>query len=367
MEDGAALGVVFPIGTLPEEVPERLKLYEEFRYERASRIQEFSRVMGRDAPGTGEVDMNKNTAYNFGHDEWDSAMQKFRKWDWARKPHLYWRMPVSFGPMPGPRQNFDGSPRRALHSTFTTASMKFKTSRTVLENFFPNDSFSFASPASVAYASFSQTTLNKMEWLGGSGYRHIGLYIHGVNYKTKSGEVISGTFMPILFESLTDPIVSGREELGMPKLYCSIDIYRRASQYRIQTGWQGAQWGTMSLEGLTEVDPKTEAGTIGGESDAGILVWRYVPAPRPNRGQADVQHLTFVPHAEESKVVPSTVHKVLKAQKASFTLDPQDWETLPTMHHIVDRLADIPIYEVMSAKVVEGTGVPDVSAARRVD
>jgi hypothetical protein len=45
----------------------------------------------------------------------------------------------------------------------------------------------------VAYASFSQTTLNKMEWLGGSGYKHIGLYIHGVEYVKKNGDVISGT------------------------------------------------------------------------------------------------------------------------------------------------------------------------------
>jgi hypothetical protein len=32
-----------------------------------------------------------------------------------------------------------------------------------------------------------------MEWLGGSGYKHIGLYIHGVEYVKKNGDVISGT------------------------------------------------------------------------------------------------------------------------------------------------------------------------------
>lgn len=48
IEDAASLAVVLRRGTSVEEVPERLKLYESFRYERANRIQEYSRVAGRD-------------------------------------------------------------------------------------------------------------------------------------------------------------------------------------------------------------------------------------------------------------------------------------------------------------------------------
>jgi hypothetical protein len=306
------------------------------------------------------------TNYNFGHDEWDNSINIFRKWDWSRKPNLYWRMPVSFGPFPGPRQTFEGKPRVAIHSTFTTASVKFRTSRTLLHNLFPSASFRFKGPGTVAYASFSQTTLNKMEWLGGSGYRHLGLYIHGVEYVTKGGQTLDGTFLPILFESLTDPIVSGREELGMPKLYCALDIWRREKSYRVQASWQGANFGSLALEGLREVDPSTDKGTIGGEDDQGIFAYKYIPKVG-ERGQADVEHATFVPHAEEAKVVPSTVRKVYKADKASVSFEGLDWEALPTLHHVISRLAEIPIYEVVSAKVVEGTGVPDVSSARRID
>lgn len=129
------------------------------------------------------------------------------------------RMPIAFGPMPGPRQTVFGKSRESTESTFTTgkhhlinslpfqffetkhsliilaASIKFKTSRTLLQNLFPpnSTSYRFKSPGTVAYASFSQTTLNKMDWLGGSGYKHIGLYIHGVEYVKKNGDIISGT------------------------------------------------------------------------------------------------------------------------------------------------------------------------------
>lgn len=117
-------------------------------------------------------------------------------------------MPVAFGPMPGPRQTILGVPRESTESTFTTASIKFKTSRTLLQNLFPHSSSSyrFQSPGTVAYASFSQTTLNKMEWLGGSGYKHLGLYIHGVEYVTKDGDVISGTCKSYITIALFPPL-----------------------------------------------------------------------------------------------------------------------------------------------------------------
>lgn len=48
LEDGATLSVVLPLGTQPDEIPERLKLYEQIRYERANNIQEYSRQAGID-------------------------------------------------------------------------------------------------------------------------------------------------------------------------------------------------------------------------------------------------------------------------------------------------------------------------------
>lgn len=308
------------------------------------------------------------TNYNFGHDEWDNSVQRIREWTWAKTPQIYWRMPIAFGPMPGPRQTTSGVARQAVQSTFTTASIKFKTSRTVLQNLFPpgRSGYRFKSPGTVAYASFSQTTLGKMEWLGGSGYSHLGLYIHGVEYQKKNGEVISGTYMPLLFESLTDPIVSGREELGMPKLYSSIDIHRRANSYRINAGWEGAIWGNFRWEDLKEIDPATQSGKISGEDDDGILVYRYIPSVgRDNKGKAEAEYPVFVPYAED---MPQPKPKrVYQTTKASFKLDAMDWEALPTLHHIISRLAELPVYEVIGGKVVEGVGVPDVGAAHRIE
>jgi hypothetical protein len=58
---------------------------------------------------------------------------------------------------------------------------------------------------------------------------------------------------------------------------------------------------------------------------------------------------------------------VWRAGKATVSFDACDWNTLPTLHHVVSRVAEIPVYEVISAKVVSGVGVPDVSSAVRID
>lgn len=56
IEDAAALAVVLPFGTQPEEVAERLQVYETCRYERAHRIQEYTRQAGKCLGEEGKID-----------------------------------------------------------------------------------------------------------------------------------------------------------------------------------------------------------------------------------------------------------------------------------------------------------------------
>lgn len=48
IEDAASLAVLLHRGVGPEEIPERLKLYENCRMERANKIQQYTRLSGRD-------------------------------------------------------------------------------------------------------------------------------------------------------------------------------------------------------------------------------------------------------------------------------------------------------------------------------
>ncbi|KAH9909374.1 hypothetical protein F4778DRAFT_768240 [Xylariomycetidae sp. FL2044] len=368
MEDAAALATVLPKGTSPSNILERLKLYEKIRYDRAHTIQEYSRQAGKDwIDGKPQIDVMVYTAYNFGHDEIDHSANLFKRWLWSKTPDMYWRMPTSFGPYPGPRQDALGRLQPAREQRkFRTTSVKFFTSRTFLETLFPTASFKFKSPATKCSASISVTTFDNMSWLGGGGYSNWGLFIHGVEYKKKDGSSIVGTYLPLLFEDLTDPIISGREELGMNKVYCQMDIENKSDSYRLAASWRGAKFLNLALDGLNQDSAQSEHGTIGGENDYGILTYKYIPAVG-EPGKADVEYACVVPHAEEAKTVTANVRSVARTDKASVKFEAGDWTSLPTLHHITSVLADIPIYEILSAKVVEGLGVPDVSSCRRIE
>jgi hypothetical protein len=365
---------MLPSHTPLDQIPARLKLYEKCRMERASKIQEVSRISGRDLGSGPPPDAARFTNYNFGHDEWDFSSQMLRKWEWENKKGLLWRMPTSFGPMPGPRQDFYGRPRDGSKAKFTTASVKFKSSRTVLENLFPNEKLKFAVADTAAYATFSVTQLDNLEWLGGRGYSHFGLYIHGVQYTKDNGDTVVGTYLPVLFENLADPILSGREELGFPKLYCDLDLKKSDQDWTLDAGWMSSKFCSLKITGLEHspvANGDSAPQTAASAKEEGMFFTKYVPATSSlgskERGQADVEYTAFLPNDEGASAVEKKIEKTLKASSAEIEFDALDWKALPTLHHIVERLKEVPVYKVVEAKVVEGTGVGDVSAARRAE
>jgi hypothetical protein len=307
------------------------------------------------------------TSYSFGHDEIDYATQVFKTWQYSKNSNLCWRGPLGFGPAPGPRQDILGRPLQHLQEqTITTAVVKFKTSRTFLQNLFPTKSFAFKSPATAVYASLSVTTFNNMTWLGGGGYSQLGLHIHGVEYKKKDKSFIIGTYIHVLFEDLEDYIIMGRDDIGLPKVYCGLDIHHRQKSYRMQASWQGAKFLDFELEGLAIIDNPTDQEAATNELDQGNLVYRYIPAVTDEaKGAADCEYPVVIPR-DSSSAVSKTTH-VAEAKWARVLFDKRDSDALPTLHHIVDVLADMPIYKVVGAKVVTGIGAPDMSRARRIE
>lgn len=111
LEDAATLSVVLPKGTAAKDVPERLKLYEKIRYDRAHNIQEFSRQAGRDwkdgkptveseyrigpssateprrtAPMLTISTVTAYMSYNFDHDEIENSSHAFKCWVRSQQP-----------------------------------------------------------------------------------------------------------------------------------------------------------------------------------------------------------------------------------------------------------------------------------------
>jgi hypothetical protein len=209
-----------------------------------------------------------------------------------------------------------------------------------------------------------------MRWLGGKGYNMFGLWIHGVQYAKKDGTTLHGRFLPILFENLTDPIITGREGVGMPKLYADINVARTGSTTSFSCSWRGREFFNIVMDGLQDAassDPLPvikAADRVDSRKDDGFFIHRYLPAVgKP--GEVDAEYTVFV--EDGLATTPQIVTRTLRASSSRIKIDAGDWTTLPTLHHIASGLAEIPIFSIVEAKTEEACGVADLSQARRID
>lgn len=387
IEDATSLVALLRAGTPKSEIPERLALYEKIRMNRAHRVQQYTRIAGEDLVGEKKEAFNviEFNNYNFAHDEWHNTTHQLNKWLWSRNGPTYWRQPTAFGPMTSPRRDHWGAVVPSKDGRFRTWRVGFTSSATYLQTLFPSDAFSFAMPGTKARASFMLNELDNLDWLGGGGYRFFGLWIHGVRYTKADGSVLTGSYLPVLFENLCDPIITGREELGMPKLFCDIDLDEGtdAAAPTIVCSWRGAKFARMTIEGLrpeTDADKAKAAAPAGPPPgapapppgvvipkpppDNGLFIYRSVPSVG-QRGTPDAEYAVFVPHASAS--CPRVVERRLVAPSASIALEAGSPQTLPTLHHVATGLAEVPIYSVDEASYEEGHGVDELSQAYRIE
>lgn len=272
--------------------------------------------------------------------------------------NMFWRMPISFGPFPGPRQDYAGQIRRTDDSRFVTSTIKIKTSRSLLENLFPTPAFQFVSPDEFQHASYTHTRLENLDWLGGGGYNYVGFYIHGVRYNKQDGTRVDGSFLVLMLEDLSDPILSGREELGFPKLFCDIQGQQNGTTVTMDASWRSAQFLRIVFKDLEELPAEP---TVAERSDGGTLVFKYIPATG-QRGVADVEYPVHVP-----EFTGSAITRRQKTKNAYLQLDPQSWKALPTLHHVIAKLAQLPVTEVVEGLVTEGRGWDDLASAYRLE
>lgn len=119
-------------------------------------------------------------------------------------------------------------------------------------------------------------------------------------------------------------------------------------------------WGSFIWQGLEESDPSTENESIDDENNDDLLVHRYIP--KVESAGNDQTGAVLVPHADQPQP-----KKTFKATKASFKIDPMDSKALPSLHNIISRLSELPVYGIIGGKIVEGLGAPEFGVAQRIE
>lgn len=262
-----------------------------------------------------------------------------------------YRMPVFFGPQPGPRQLPDGFREdHGLYPKRRMASLTYGVDLQALRALLP-PRFSVRGRPSVT---IEVTHISEIEWLAGRGYAILGVKapvtFHGHR------ELVHGDLQLVYWENLADPILSGRVEIGAPKIYCEIPdprVLRGVHSYHCS--WLGFRFFDLELRDLQEVN----TGSTGAKPHDGLMYYKY--SPRTGGGAPDADYVTLSP----SGVSLNTVDRILRGT-GSARFHPASWEDLPTMHHVVSALSRLELKELLDARLVDSHGGRDFADQRVV-
>ena len=270
------------------------------------------------------------------------------------RPDRFYRMPTHFGPALGPRQGPDGR-RFANIETSKDLSViaTFAADAAQLEKMMP-PGFSVREPCSITFM-FGYVT--ECEWFAGRGYNLFGATVP-VTFRGED-DIVNGDLQLVLWENKADPIITGREDLGVCKIYCELPEAQFIGDKIIcHASWDGCEIAKLTLSNVKEIHlselPQQP-------SSDGLLNYKYIPKTC-TLGESDIAYAVLLPN-EWPNV---TLEDAKIASDAKIVFRHATWEELPTQVHIVNTFANLILGECTSAIVVRSHGGKDLSDHRRL-
>jgi hypothetical protein len=287
-------------------------------------------------------------------------------WEEGGRTPIY-RMPYGYGPSLGPRQGPNGLSFNGDWSRVTTVGVAFRTDADAVAALLPPGFV----PADDPIVRFQCHFNTDFGWLAGRGY-HFAEVLFAARFEGEQDQ-IEGDFVSVMWESKPDPAIPGREEIGLPKIFGTIpdleDVQKGDGNTYMEISWEGFKFLELELTGL-ELKPWPSAAEEGAESTkVGLgsskgrhrMYYKYIPRTG-EWGAADAEYVTYSPPSNyEAKPLESW------SGTGSVRFNPSTWEDLPTMAHIVNRLAALPCHEVTDAMMARALiAFNDLRADQRI-
>ena len=269
-------------------------------------------------------------------------------------PKAMYRMPTHFGPRTGPRYGPDGRKFENKDTPKTTAiAVSFLTNASQLEAFLPPGFALVGEPV----VTISATYMTEIEWLAGRGYNTLGVSFPASYHGER--DHVKGNFLTVLWENLTDPIITGREELGFAKIYCELPepTVLRGERHVIAS-WLGFKFLDLQVRDLVPQSEEEIAALAQSPTSDGTLHYKYMPRTG-EWGIADVAYAVLTPAA--------TPHRVITERwvgDGTLQFHPARWEDMPTQYNIVNAFQQLEIKAYRGASVTKTIGAKDLSDQR---
>ncbi len=282
-----------------------------------------------------------------------------------------YRAPRAFGPAPGPRNiPFSQRERVGLPDQITTSlAVTLAADGDELTRLLPPHT-RLVGPAALTVTA---TRFENLLWLAGRGYPILTVTFPVEYTGPSTDEALAGMYLAVLWEGLADPVTTGREELGFPKLFANISSPRLGDlapegNADAEASWDGFRFFDLSATGLQDapLDQHTPP--------TGTIVHRYVPTLGAQH-QADIEHLVYHPRSKFNPKRPTVTDRRTGAGRFSFRH--AQFSDMPVQYTVVNTLAALSLADIGTATLtrttagsgnVAGGEIPtllDVTAERR--
>lgn len=250
-------------------------------------------------------------------------------------PHGTYMMPAHFGPRPMvPKSS-------GWYRDVTAMTVPFLTDPQRLAEYLPAPYEVADDPVvTVTYAGN-----RNVDWLAGRGYNLVAVNA-AVRFRGER-DCLDGSYCLVMWENLTDPILTGRELQGIPKIYADIEDHRVIDgQWCTSASHYGHRILDLSIDELraptSEEIAANEHATEGRDNP---MSWRYLPGVS-GFGHCVDQYTTY----------PSE-NRIEEAWVGVGRIEWQElsWEQNPTQFHIVNALAGLPVLDWLPAVVTRGS------------
>lgn len=250
-------------------------------------------------------------------------------------PQGSYMMPPHFGQRPF-------SPKSSgWYRDVTSMSVSFITDAERLGRYLP-DPFR---PAQLPVVTITYARNRDVDWLAGHGYNLVA--VNAAASFEGEHDQLAGSFCLVMWENLADPILTGRELQGIPKLYADIEEHRiENGRWSTRVSHFGHGFLDLAVDGLrppTEEEIAADAAAREGRDHP--MAWRFLPAVGG-----------FGPCVSEFTTYPSeNVIEEAWVGTGEFSWQALNWEQNPTQFHIINALGGLPVLESLPAIVTRGS------------
>ncbi len=253
-------------------------------------------------------------------------------------------MPAHFGAM------HEGQPRAATYPDITLIITTYETEPGLLAHYIPEGFELTQSVVTIMY------DMNRgVEWLGGSAYNVITVlapvaYPHG-------RDRLEGLYALVLWENKADPILRGREQSGLPKIFADVqDLHQLGERLFTNASYEGSAFLRMDVRKTQAMAPE-ELTTLNQQwASLNVFGWRYIP--NIGRPGAALSHATLYP-------LDFAFTQAWRAE-GRVQWGPPLPEQHPTQAHIIEALSQLPIQAYRDGIMAQGSVVMRNDLARQL-